>query len=156
MTVRIYGKSNTKVDTNVIRLAGKYYLERLLGKKSKKVNLVIKIVPKSDDWGIFFFPTGRIKSYEIELNGKMPKKKILETLAHECVHLKQWHNREMRDHKKDKVRWMGKLVRWIEPNFDNFDDYFDQPWEIEANGRIPGLYAGFARMMVQNGHGWRD
>ena len=156
MRVRVFGKTNTKVDANIIRLASKYYLDRLLGKKAHKINLVIRIVPSSEDWGIFFFPNGRIKSYEIELDGRISKRKMLETLAHECVHLKQWHNREMRDHNSKKVRWMGQLMEFIEPNFDNCPDYFDQPWEIEANGRTPGLYAGFAHMMIKNGHKWRN
>ena len=144
MRIRITGKKNTKVDPELLRLATRYFMSRLLGDKSKNISVNLKIVPRSEDMGVFIFPEDKDASYEIELDGRMNRRKMINTLAHECVHVKQWHLREMRDLKKgNKVRWLGKLTEWVEPNLDTYQEYFDQPWEIEANGRAVGLCAGF-------------
>ena len=154
MRVSIRGIKNTKVDVDLLRSASRYFLDNLLGKKSKDVDLLIRILPKSPDMGVFFFPENKNERYEIELDGRMDKRRMLETLAHECVHVKQWHLREMRDFgSKAKVKWLGKLTDWVEPNRDTFQAYFDQPWEIEANGRAIGLCAGFSMFLARNKRG---
>ena len=74
---------------------------------------------------------------EIKLANKIKNsKKIVESLAHEMVHVKQLATGEYYDYMySDKtVKWKGKKVNIKEV------DYWDQPWEIEAYGKERGLY----------------
>jgi hypothetical protein len=50
--------------------------------------------------------------------------RLLLTLAHEMVHVKQYAKGQVKNNSQGKVRfWMGKSVR---------KDYYEQPWELEA------------------------
>ena len=69
-------------------------------------------------------------------------------LAHEMVHVKQYAKGEMRDrstHSRggkidEHVIWMGKP--WKPKKTDMYPT-LDAPWEIEAYGREPGLFAKY-------------
>ena len=69
----------------------------------------------------------------------MPMKKVLTTLAHELVHVKQYATGEMRDRDNAIVEWMGEKY-----NQDELE-YWEHPWEIDAYGREVGLYIRFMR-----------
>lgn len=67
-----------------------------------------------------------------------PKQKLpvmLNTLAHEMVHVKQWAKGEMYMHMRDSkiTHFNKKLIDTEKVN------YWEQPWEIEAYGRAIGL-----------------
>jgi hypothetical protein len=65
-------------------------------------------------------------------------RKLLETVAHEMVHVKQYARGELYQGSRiAKHRWQGK---WISNNVD----YWDHPWEIEAHGREAGLFIRWA------------
>ena len=50
--------------------------------------------------------------------------RLIITLAHEMVHVKQYARGQVTHSKNRKARyWMGKKVK---------EDYYNQPWEIEA------------------------
>ena len=71
------------------------------------------------------------RTFEIEVDKSQSLRDLLETVAHEMVHVKQYARRELHP---DKHVWMGKTV---DPDDVN---YWDQPWEIEAHGRQLGLF----------------
>lgn len=76
----------------------------------------------------------RPREFNIELNKGIKLRRLLETLAHELVHAKQFARGELYQSTiTAKSRWHGK---WIarDPN------YWDCPWEIEAHGREAGLF----------------
>ena len=78
------------------------------------------------------------RSFEIEIHKNMPLRKVLETLCHEMVHVKQYARGELYESSvQGKHRWQGE---WLnkDPN------YWDQPWEIEAHGREAGLFIRWA------------
>jgi len=80
----------------------------------------------------------RPRSFEIEIHKNMPLRKVLETLCHEMVHVKQYARGELYESTvQGKHRWQGT---WLnkDPN------YWDQPWEIEAHGREAGLFIRWA------------
>lgn len=53
--------------------------------------------------------------------------RLLLTLAHEMVHVKQYAKGQVKNNSRGKVRfWMGKSVK---------KDYYEQPWELEAFGK---------------------
>jgi len=75
--------------------------------------------------------------YNITLDPKFSKRKILIALAHEMVHLKQHIKRELSWNERKKMhRYKGQMYR-------EDMNYWDCPWEIEAFGRELGLYKMF-------------
>jgi hypothetical protein len=79
------------------------------------------------------------KQFEISLcKGVKNFRKILQTLAHEMVHVKQFAKGEIYDHK------YRRTFKWGKRHFNiDKEDYWDLPWEIEAYGRELGLYIKF-------------
>lgn len=97
---------------------------------------------KYDDYG-FCHPTGndgercdRPRYFEIEIHSGQKLRPLLETVAHEMVHAKQYAQSELH-HNQKMWRWQGKWYK-KEPN------YWDSPWEIEATGREIGLFIQWA------------
>ena len=70
--------------------------------------------------------------------------KILETLAHELVHVKQYIRGELTGGIPGGLYWKGTKFE-----LEDFRDYFDLPYEVEARGKERGLLIGF---LVQ----WND
>ena len=64
--------------------------------------------------------------------------KILETLAHELVHVKQYLTGELTGVSGVGLYWKGTKFE-----LEDFRDYFELPYEIEAYGRSRGLLTGF-------------
>jgi len=75
------------------------------------------------------------REFEIEIDREQPLRKLLETVAHEMVHVKQYARRELNP--SIDGCWMGKTV---DPKKTN---YWDLPWEIEAHGRETGLFVRY-------------
>jgi len=87
----------------------------------------------------------RPRSFEIEVNKTLRLRKLLTTIAHEMVHVKQYARGELyQSCRMRKYRWQGK---WQNKNIN----YWDQPWEIEAHGREAGLFIQWAEK-EQIGH----
>ena len=78
---------------------------------------------------------GKARDFLIEINPKIGARHILKSLAHEMVHIKQYAYHETND---NLTRWKGISVD------GDFDDYWRQPWEIEAYGIEAGLFRKFA------------
>lgn len=80
----------------------------------------------------------RPRTFEIEVERNMRLRKVLETVAHEMVHVKQYARGELYESTaQGKHRWQGE---WLNKD----PDYWDQPWEIEAHGRECGLFVRWA------------
>lgn len=80
----------------------------------------------------------RPRVFEIEVNSNLRLRRLLETVAHEMVHVKQFARGELyQGIRVNKHRWQG---RWMGENVD----YWDLPWEIEAHGREVGLFVRWA------------
>jgi hypothetical protein len=76
----------------------------------------------------------RPKDFVIRVDSRIKLRKMLITVAHEMVHVKQYARGELYDSTiKGMYRWQGK---WISKH----PDYWDQPWEIEALGRETGIW----------------
>jgi len=75
--------------------------------------------------------TDNNRTFEIEVDKTQKLRALLETVAHEMVHVKQYARREL---SPDKDVWMGKTYNPKKVS------YWDLPWEIEAHGREVGLF----------------
>lgn len=84
------------------------------------------------------------RRFTIELERKKRPSRILDDLAHEMVHVKQYAYGELRDTGEDnKTYWHGELVEC--DVHDNLE-YWDAPWEHEAFGRGYCLWAKYKRL----------
>ena len=99
--------------------------------------LRVKLVNKDD----VLATTERIKSnrYEIRISHTATKSnQMLETVFHELVHLRQFHNKELRVQKNG---WNYKGVFYL---LESVEDYLLAPWEMEARAMEEVLLNAFA------------
>jgi len=104
------------------------------------IDINIKSFGKDNNYG-YCLPvddSAHPKEFEIEVNKSMRLRRLLETVAHELVHVKQFARGELYEStRQGKHRWQGE---WL----DEDPDYWDRPWEIEAHGREVGLFVRWA------------
>jgi hypothetical protein len=83
----------------------------------------------------------RPNEFTIQMDPDQRIQLLLNSLAHELVHVKQWAKGEYYELvSKPKVyKFNGKLVDTQKV------DYWDTPWEIEAHGRAIGLVVQWVR-----------
>ena len=81
----------------------------------------------------------RPREFTIRLDSAVCISNMLETLAHEMVHVHQFSTGKMRDSRTDfdMIQWEGEILDTAKLN------YYDYPWEIEAHGRERGLFVRF-------------
>ena len=85
------------------------------------------------------------REFEIFIRHEMSRLAIIETTAHELVHVKQFARRELRDYDtRNKPKYLGKVVSTTDLH------YYDYPWEIEAFGRAVGLYNRYIEHLDDN------
>jgi|TARA_B100001094_G_scaffold325137_1_gene378962 hypothetical protein len=85
------------------------------------------------------------RTFELEIDKTQSLRAVLETVAHEMVHVKQYAKREL---SPDKHLWMGKTYNPDETN------YWDLPWEIEAHGREIGLFVRYCEANNLSKYKW--
>jgi hypothetical protein len=83
----------------------------------------------------------RGNEFTIQVEPKQKINLLLNSIAHELVHVKQWAKGEYYElvHKPKVYKFNGKEVDTSKV------DYWDTPWEIEAHGRAIGLVVLWAR-----------
>lgn len=83
------------------------------------------------------------REFEVEVNKKLGLRRLLETVAHELVHVKQYARGELTENNA----WKGITV-------DADTEYWDLPWEIEAHGRETGLFVRYVQAFDYVGQEW--
>ena len=140
-------KGSTAKKRKLVEEASHFY-ERLLFKRklpslSIEVELINRLTSKEDAIGDCIWEDSRTRPREftIRLDSHGCISELLETLAHEMVHIKQFALGEMID---SRVNY--DIVTWHGEEFDSSKvDYYDYPWEIEAHGRERGLFVRYMR-----------
>jgi len=79
--------------------------------------------------------------FTIQIDPNQKIQLLLNSLAHELVHVKQWAKGEFYQLQRETNVYKFNGQRW---NTDKVD-YWDTPWEIEAHGRAIGLVVLWAR-----------
>jgi hypothetical protein len=74
-------------------------------------------------------------------------KNLMIDVGHEMVHIKQYLNNELFDYVDGKARFKGEVFH--HGHSDDWEKYFDSPWEIEAYGREYGMYKMFTKKLKQ-------
>ena len=135
-----------------VRSLTKFCVRKLMP-RIYNLNITIKLVNLKDDaYGYCLSNddevTDRPRTFELELHKGVRLRKLLETLAHELVHVKQYARGELYQGVRiAKHRWQGK---WMSNNLN----YWDLPWEIEAHGREAGLFIQWAEANDLGKHKW--
>jgi len=109
------------------------FVWRTLMPRKKNLNIEVKLKDlKGDAYGYCLAET--YNDFELEIHKGMRLRRLLETVAHEMVHVKQYARKELvNDHD-----WLGKTYNPKKVS------YWDLPWEIEAHGREVGLFVRWA------------
>lgn len=90
----------------------------------------------------------RPKEFTITVDSTGSKRRIMETIAHEMVHVKQYSKGELVDlSRSGETRWQNQPV-----NGDT--NYWDLPWEIEAHGKELGLFIRWAEDSELSSQSW--
>jgi hypothetical protein len=136
MRIYISGKSEN-VNNKELRYASKYFLNLLnvSERLKKKLKIFISFDPEEECASVMSIDDHhRPREFSLCLNPKMSKRKTLQSLAHEIVHVKQYARGELKHLlRRSEAKWLDTYI----PE-DTF--YFERPWEIEAFGRELGLY----------------
>lgn len=121
-----------------IKKAVHYYAQQLMAPKALEgLRLKIQFDSQLDEYGYASVKgctsPKKDRQYLIEINPHIGARDILDTLAHEMVHIKQYVYGETNE---SLTRWKGQMI--------SADiDYFNHPWEIEAYGMSRGLFTKF-------------
>jgi hypothetical protein len=107
--------------------------------RMRTLDITIKLKTLKDAYG-YCLETDNERTFEIDVRRDLKLRTLLETVAHEMVHVKQYARREL--HPVHNT-WCGKTIN------PKKTSYWDLPWEIEAHGREAGL---FVRWAEQNSH----
>ena len=142
MQIRIRGGSKTqkKYVRSMVEFCQQMLMPRM---NSLEINVRIKNFGKDDSMG-YALPTDdadnlRPREFDIDICKNQRLRSLLETVAHEMVHVKQFARGELYEStRRSKHRWQGE---WLNKE----PDYWDQPWEIEAHGREVGLFVRWAQ-----------
>lgn len=147
MEINVY--TNKKRMESKITEAAEFFARQLMHSRMvDNIELDIEIHSNLDCQGecINEDDTKRSRFFTIQLRNSSidTEHDIIQTLAHEMVHLKQYAKNEHTKSfstAKGGIRienvWMGKP--WRPKQNENI--YYDSPWEIEAYGREVGLMA---------------
>jgi len=106
---------------------------KMLMPRVRTLDITVKLCKPQGAMG-YCLETDNNRTFEIEIDRTQPLRRLLETLAHEMVHVKQYARREL--HPSTDL-WCGKTVNPKKVS------YWDLPWEIEAHGREVGLFVRY-------------
>lgn len=140
-------KHTPSEDLACLKSLGNFVLEKFFTYKKRK-SLIINVVfvenlfEDSNQYGNCIWEDSHIRPEEftIEMEPKQKRALLLNTFAHELVHVKQWAKGEYYQLQRERnvFKFNGRRVD------ANRVDYWDQPWEIEAYGRAIGLVVQWA------------
>lgn len=136
-------KGGTKSQQKYVKSITEYVVAKLMPRmKNLEFNIRLRDFGKDASYGYCLATDStdpyRPREFDIDIDRKLRMRAILETVAHELVHAKQFARGELyQSSMTAKHRWQGK---WLSKNID----YWDLPWEIEAAGREAGLFVRWA------------
>jgi hypothetical protein len=144
LILRTKGVTLTQNERKILKMATHFYASRLMSDRlsnSLQINInVIKDFYAQNKILGEAFPTDerstKQKNFVINLEWNKLGKKLLQCLAHEMVHVKQYATGELKFHER------RNLVTFQREQYQD-DEYWESLWEIEAYGREVGLYQKF-------------
>lgn len=150
-------RGGTKEQKRLAKSLANFCLEKLISSRlSNKLEIRVAFKPtlykKTESYGeTAYYEDSNIppRDFIIELDSNLRLRSMLETLAHEMVHVKQWATGEMKETKHNFITKFRKH----KVNSEKVS-YWDQPWEIEAMGREEGLFIQWVEKMDLSDQKW--
>jgi hypothetical protein len=98
-------------------------------------------------------PSGRRKRYYVSINNRdgVSGDMVVESVAHELVHVKQHMDKRLVCYGTDDVDMSYEFEGVKHSTFLNHDNYFNAPWEIEARIESRKMVCEFNRYMRESG-----
>ncbi len=147
MEIHITGHAKNVTKT-IIRKAAKHYAGMLMNPRlHENIHCTIYLIDfeKKDDHGdcIAYYDGMDARLFDIRINKNLSKRRILEILAHEATHLKQYATGQWYEYDRtpNRHRFDNKIIDLDKES----DDYWLAPWEVEAYGSEFGLYQSFMK-----------
>jgi len=148
MEINVYNTNKKRLKAKMIEAAEFFAHQLMHSRMADNLELDIEFDPKLDCQGVCINEddTRRSRYFTIQLrnNSEDTECDIIQTLAHEMVHVKQHARNEhvkrfatTKGGLRIESLWMGKP--WRAKKYENI--YYDAPWEVEAYGREVGLMA---------------
>lgn len=153
MTVTVNLKGGTRTQKKYAKSMVEFCAKMLMPRVSNlEINLHLYKFKKDDSYGYALATDDadpdRPREFNVEINTDTRLRRILETVGHEMVHVKQFARGELyQSSRTAKHRWQGVWMR-------SEKDYWDLPWEIEAHGRECGLFVRWAESMGFGNKAW--
>ena len=141
MTISI--KGGTKSQKKYVRSIVKFCIKTLMP-RMHTLDITVKLTSPKGAMG-YCLELDDNRTFEIEVDRNMRLRKLLETVAHEMVHVKQYARREL--HPVHDT-WCGKTYNPKKVS------YWDLPWEIEAHGREVGLFIRWCEANDLGNYSW--
>jgi len=134
MRIKVKNNRNGNIENETVIKVAKFYLAKLMGEdKFKDIDEVTITFKK-----LVYYRGGYLKTknsqprnFWIAVNSKNTLEEQLSTLAHECVHLKQYALKEL----SQRFLNVGRRGRWVRVWKGKEylrKAYLKRPWEIEA------------------------
>ncbi len=130
-----------KAQKAFVKDAGLFYIKRLMP-RIKNLTITVKLIRGLTDKDgvcgdcIWEDRNHKPREFTIRIDSKENKEFILDTLAHEMIHVKQYARGELVDlvRKPKMSRFKGKLISW---------ESKDEPWEKEPWEKSKALYEDY-------------
>lgn len=129
-----------------LKEAAEFFAYKLLDPRTvRNINLTIELDKNLETQGMCYSEddTKNPRNFVISIRDKIGDDDIIQTLAHEMVHVKQYAKNELykslRMYKgKTTLNSIWQGAPWKPKSRE--DPYWDSPWELDAYGREIGLY----------------
>ena len=131
----------------------KFVSDRLADEVSIRLCFDGHLLEKERDLGqsIWEDRSHRPREFTVVLDATVEFQNIMHTLAHELTHVKQWVLGEF----FQRARWNnGDFVYRGETYDSTVMNYYDLPWEVEAEGRSMGLLRQWIKETGQANSSW--
>jgi len=138
-------------EENYLRLKSlaEFILNKFFTKpKQKKLNIVVTfkkgLFDETNQYANCIWEDEHYRPFDftIQIDPDQKIQLLLNSIAHELVHVKQWAKGEFYQLQRER-----SVYKFNGQRFDTEKvDYWDTPWEIEAHGRAIGLVVQWARM----------
>jgi len=135
--MNITGKINSHIKSAI-----KYFADNLISKQLQPyVSIRITLVSNTENYGEVeitdYNSKGSPRDFTLFIDKNIPEEEKIRTIAHELVHVKQYLYNELNE---QMTLWCGHKV-----SEDDFENYFDRPWEKEAYELGDKLYGNFTK-----------
>jgi hypothetical protein len=137
-----------KKSTKMLKSLAEFTLDKFFTKpKQDKLNILVEfekdLFKNTNQFANCIWEDEPYRPFDftIQIDPDQKIQLLLNSLAHELVHVKQWAKGEFYQLQRER-----SVYKFNGQRFDTEKiDYWDTPWEIEAHGRAIGLVVQWAR-----------